>query len=74
MSSAGGWLRGADVDEAAEAAEVSVRCARKWVAGIAWKASGLDGSFFGASLDPAPHERATGAGNRGAQAAAVHRR
>jgi transposase len=55
------------LSEAAAAAEVSVRCARKWVARYREEGElGPIGSFLGASLDPASHERSTGPGDRGA--------
>jgi transposase IS481 family protein len=60
------------VSEAAAAAEVSVRCARKWVG--RYRADGelglLDRSS--ARIDPASHVRAAGAGDRCAQTASLH--
>ena len=48
--------KGWKVSEAAAAAEVSVRCARKWVGRFrAKREAGLLGSLRGASFDPAPH-------------------
>jgi transposase len=62
------------LSEAAEAAEVSARCARKWVARYLEEGErGLLDRSSGAALDPASRQRAAGPGNRGVDAVAVHR-
>ena len=60
--------------QAAEAAGVSVRCARKWVGRYRAEGElGLLRSVLGAAPDPAPDQRAAGRGDRRAAAVAVHR-
>ena len=60
--------------QAAEAAGVSVRCARKWVGRYRAEGElGLRRSVLAPQVDPAPHQRAAGPGDRRAETAAVHR-
>lgn len=58
--------------EAAEAAGVSVRCARKGALSRRGRAR-ADRPILRAAVDPAPHGRAASAGDRGTEEAAVHR-